>query len=73
MSIPFHDAMPRERKAGLCAVYVPLRELLDGRPVLRGRPVPTDGLARSLGPGAGPSWHQEQHWQPIPGSGSVVL
>ena len=31
----------------------PLRARLDGRPVLPGRPVPTDGLASSLGSGTG--------------------
>ena len=44
-----------------------------GRPVLPGRPVPTDGLALSLDPGAGPSSHQDRHLQPAPASGSVLL
>ena len=43
----------------------PLRARLDGQPVL---PVQTDGLARSLGPGAEPPSHQDQHMQPIPAS-----
>ena len=39
----------------------PLRACLDGRPVLPGRPVPTDGLARGLSHGAGPSSQQDHH------------
>ena len=51
----------------------PLRARLDGQPVLSGRPVPADGLALSLRPGAGSSSHQDQHLQPATASGSVVL
>ena len=43
----------------------PLRARLDGRPVLPGRPVPTDGL--------GPSSHQDRQLKPAPAPGSVVL
>ena len=70
----FMENTMRDRSTTLCCgiarqvlASVPLRACLDGRPV------PTDGLARSLGPGAGPSSHQDQHLQPTPASGSVVL
>ena len=45
----------------------------DGRTILPGQSVPTDGLACSVSPGEGSSSHQDQHLKPVPASGSVVL
>ena len=49
----------------------PLRARLDGRTVLPGRPVPTDGLAYSSGPAAGLSSRYDGHLQPRPASVSM--